>query len=137
MFILTPSAFVKFTLWNSSWFIDCKNLFNLNILLKVLFLKCFYFIWSMSFIFLIFYFVKDNCVIVSIILIYVLNIKIIFVIIKLFNALYTKTILATLNNLTLIIITIWNITVLINLIFLLILFIFIIEQIMTIFLGSI
>ena len=137
MFIFAPSAFVKFTLWNLSWFIDRKNLLNLITLLKVLFFKYFYFIWSMSFIFLIFYFLKDNCVIVSIIFINVLNIKIIFVIIKLFNALYTKTILGTLNNLTLIIITIWNICVLINLIFLLILFIFIIEQVMTIFLGSI
>ena len=135
MFIFAPSSFVQITLGIFNLFVNCKNLRHLINWLLTWHLVCFCFIWSMSFIFLIFNLLEDNCVIVRISFINVLNIKIIFVIIKLSNALITKTFLSTLNYLILIIIAIRDILILFK--FFLLLFIMIIKQVMTILLGSI
>ena len=135
MFIFAPSSFVQITLSIFNLFVNCKNLRHLINWLLTWHLVCFCFIWSMCVIFFIFDFRKNNCVIVWKIFIYVLNIKIIFVIIKLSNALITKTFLCTLNYLILIIIAIRDILILFK--FFLLLFIMIIKQVMTILLGPI
>ena len=135
MFIFAPSSFVQITLGIFNLFVNCKNLRHLINWLLTWHLVCFCFIWSLSVIFFIFNFRKNNCVIVWKIFIYVLNIKIIFVIIKLSNALITKTFLSTLNYLILIIKAIRDILMLFK--FFLLLFIMIIKQVMTILLGSI
>ena len=135
MFIFAPSSFVQINLGIFNLFVNCKNLRHLINWLLTWHLVCFCFIWSLGVIFFIFNFRKNNCVIVTKIFIYVLNIKIIFVIIKLSNALITKTFFSTLNYLILIIIAIRDILILFK--FFLLLFIMIIKQVMTILLGSI